>query len=103
MATLYITQFKSVGILPGREMQAAMVPPLAEQAMSFTVTTASNAFNVDAGLIRLHTDADCYIEFGTAPTATTSNGIKMIAGQTEYFSLKKPVDGLKVAAYDGTS
>ena len=104
MANLYIAEFGNTGKTSLRATQAPEVPPLAQQVVSFTASTAcTNAFNTKTHLVRLNVDADCFIEFGVSPTATTSSCIRMIADQTEYFAIRPEVGTMKVAAYDGTS
>ena len=68
-------------------MQIALQPPIAEQTVSMSGTHAeSSAFNVKTDFVRLHTDAICSVEFGTAPVATTAK-MRMAANQTEYFGV----------------
>lgn len=85
MAVLYITEYAEMQIGPaGRSGQMPMDPPLAEQTVAIGgSSTASAAFNAATRFVRLHTDAICSIEFGTAPTATATTG-RMAANQTEY-------------------
>jgi hypothetical protein len=100
MAKLYITEFAGTAYQPGNATQAPLVPPIAEQAVTFTTTTASAAFNNATRLVRLVADAACRIEWGTAPTADANNML-MAANAPEFFVLQGT--GLKVAVYDGTS
>jgi hypothetical protein len=98
MAKLYVTEYSLAGQdQRGRSAQVAHEPPVTTSVVTFTGTAAaSSAFNAATALVRIHTDADCHVAFGTNPTATTSSR-KMVAGQTEYFGV--PVDGtLKVSA-----
>lgn len=85
MAILYITEY--AGLMPspvGGQGQIPMEPPLAEQTVAISGASASSAaFNVQTRMVRLHTDAICSIEFGTAPTATTTTQ-RLAANQTEY-------------------
>lgn len=85
MAVLYITEY--AGLMPspvGGQGQVPMEPPLAEQTVAIGGSTAaSNAFNSQTRLIRLHTNSICSVEVGTAPTASTTTG-RMAANQTEY-------------------
>lgn len=98
MGNLYITEFTNTGAdSTGRQVQAAAQPPVAEQKVTTSGTSAqSSAFNTATTLVRLHTDTDIYVLFGTDPTSTTSK-MKMVAGQTEYFTVPRGVT-LKVAA-----
>ena len=85
MATVYITEY--AGLMPspvGGQGQIPLEPPLAEQTVSIGgSSTASNAFNAQTRLIRIHTDAICSIEIGATPTATATTG-RLAANQTEY-------------------
>lgn len=85
MAVLYITEYAEMQIGPaGRGGQMPLEPPLAEQTVAIGVgSVASSAFNAATRFVRLHTDAICSVEFGTAPTATASKA-RMAANQTEY-------------------
>lgn len=93
MAVLYITEFAQLAPQPvGQTGQVAMQPPLAEQTVSLSSTSAaSNAFNSQTRFVRLHTDTICAVEFGTSPTAVGSGGgsptARMAANQTEYFGV----------------
>ncbi|MDE1830240.1 MAG: hypothetical protein KGI25_07955 [Thaumarchaeota archaeon] len=88
MAVLYITEF--VGM--GGDRNAHMIPvtqqpPIAEQTVSIGASSLqSSAFNNSTGIVRLHTDAICSVEFGTNPTATATKA-RMAANQTEYFTV----------------
>lgn len=84
MAVLYITEYAELPVGPaGRVGQMPMEPPLAEQTVAIGAAAASAAFNASTRFVRIHCDAICSVEFGTAPTATTSTG-RMAANQTEY-------------------
>jgi len=94
MAKLYVTEFAESDINSAKE------PPLAEQTLAVTGTSAacSNAFNGRTRLVRIHTDAIVSIAFGKTPTATTDSR-RMAINSTEYFSVES---GLKVAAITNT-
>lgn len=95
MANLYITEFQASGNAEsGAQLQVGMQPAVAMQRLSFTGSTSSATFDPRTRFIRLHTDADCHVVFGTDPTATT-NHMPMLAGSTEYFGAITP--GLKLA------
>lgn len=100
MATLYVTEFDGISVPLGGVAQVCNQPPIAEQTVSFSSSTASSAFNAATRIVRIHTDSICSIAFGTSPTATTSK-MRMVAGQTEYFAV--PVNqSYKVAAITNT-
>jgi hypothetical protein len=100
MAKLYITEFSGVGYEPGAATQAPKIPPIAEQAVTFTTSTQSAAFNASTTMVRLIADAACRIEWGTNPSADANN-MMMAANAAEFFVLQGT--GLKLAVYDGTS
>lgn len=93
MATLYVTEFASLASA-GSYAQAAQTPPLAAYTLAIAAgSAASPAFNAKTKIVRLHTDANCSIKFGAAPTAVPGE-TRMAAGTTEYFGVVK---GQKVA------
>jgi|SRR5271166_972738 len=87
MAVLYVAEFALMGQAPNSVPAMGMQPVITEQVVSIGgSSTPSLAFNAKTRFVRLHTDAICSIEFGTAPTATTSMA-RMAANQTEYFAV----------------
>jgi len=93
MANLYVREYVSPrndnAVLP-----APTEPAQADQKVAFTTSTASAAFGVKTKYVRLIADADCHIQFGESPTATTSSAL-MKANTVEYFCVHP---GYKVAA-----
>lgn len=89
---LQITEFAEDNIANARTYPLAVVPPLAEQSLSMSSTSA--AFQTDTRLVRLCADESCRVAFGTAPTAGVTS-LKMQAGQVEYFGLPR-VSGYKI-------
>lgn len=85
MAKMWITESVDPRGAHGLSGVIAM-PPLAEQTVTFTTSTQSNAFNTATRLVRVQSDADCHVAVGADPTATTS-GVPMTAGQAEYFAV----------------
>lgn len=87
MATLYISEFTEPSIIQGGLNPVVKQPFVAEQTVAIGgSSTPSNAFNAKTGIVRIHTDAICSIEFGTAPVAEATNA-RMAAGTTEYFEV----------------
>ena len=78
---------------------AQVMRTAATQAVTYTSSTASAAFNEATRLIRVIADADVYLAFGAAPVAT-ANSIRVTADTVEYFEVNA---GDKVACYDGSS
>ena len=58
-------------------------------------STPSAAFSARTSLLRVHTDANCRLEWGTAPVADATSD-RMSAGSTEYFWVL-PGSSFKVA------
>ena len=102
MATLNITEFmhpdqddsKSGVIL-------AVLPVVTSDTVTFTTSTQSSAFDDTTSCVRIVASADCYVAFGTNPTATTDS-VYLPAGVVEYFFVPKG-QSYKIAAYDGAS
>lgn len=97
MPTLYISEFTQEAIdAMGREVPVAKAPPVANQAITISGSSAQSAtLNASTTLVRLHTDANCSVLFGTNPTATTSSP-RLATNQTEYFGVQAN-SGLKIA------
>lgn len=75
MAKLWITELKnlaapSVGTAP----QVAMHPPVAEQTVTFSGTSAQSAATAtDTTYVRICSDVVCHYAVGSNPTATTDS------------------------------
>jgi hypothetical protein len=104
MAILYVTEFQNTmpnTLAPG-QAALAIVPPLAEQTVAQSASSAqSAAFNQLTKFVRLHTDAICSVEFGTNPTAVANTQARMAANQTEYFGVPQGAS-FKVAVVTST-
>ena len=102
MATLYITEFSAQARdAAGYVMPIAAEPPAANQTVAIGgASVQSSAFNALTGMVRIHTDAICSIEFGTNPTATATTR-RLAANQTEYFGVPKGAS-YKVAVITNT-
>lgn len=104
MATLLILELETLPVDGGELAPVASLPPVTSQAVTYTTSTASAAFNERTRYIRVQpVGADAYIESAAPdfePTATTSSAIKLADGEWEYFSVRP---GMKIAAYDGVS
>jgi hypothetical protein len=88
MAFLYITEFDTLGRDNNNNAaMAAVVPPLAEQAIAITGTSAqSAAMQTGTKIVRLMSDVVCSVKFGTNPTATTGT-MRLAADSAEYFAV----------------
>ncbi len=92
-AYMYLTEYPSIGYgqVGGLIAQVPQEPPLAEQAIAISSTSAqSAAFNAQTTLVRIHIDGSgpAGVTFGTNPTATVESGGagsgRFAANQTEY-------------------
>lgn len=100
MATLWITEYNSVGLgTPGYAAPIAMEPAVTDQTVTFTSATSSAAFNAKTNFVRLYASTDCHVLFGAAPTATAAK--QKLASGVEYW--RAVVPGQKVSVYDGST
>jgi len=99
VAKIFITELKDMAPSDsGAGLQIARMPPIAEQAVTITGTSAqSAALNAQTKFVRITSDGVAQIAFGANPTATT-NSLRMGAGTVEYFGV---VGGSKIAAILG--
>jgi len=100
MANLHVTEFASLQTAVGtghaeESAQIPKMPPLAEQVVAIGATSAActNGFNAATKFVCLTPKADCHIQIGAAPTATTSL-LPLTSGQAYYFGV---TPGHKVA------
>jgi len=100
MAKLYISEYAKLATdYNGQPVPVAKEPAAAVQVVTFTTATASAAFNSRTEMVRLLSDTDCHLAFGSAPVATTSYAL--YKADTEYWV--GVAAGDKVSAYDGVS
>lgn len=97
MATLYITEFFGCGSNErGGLNPIAMTPSAADQAIAIAGASAQSALlNAATSMVRLTTDANCSVKFGTNPIAAVTT-MRLAAGSVEYFGVT-PGSMLKVA------
>lgn len=89
MAKLWVTEFTRYLSTAAGGVPAAWEPRAANQVVDYSGgETDSAAFDAETILVRIHTDADCHVEFGAAPTASSSTR-RLVAGQTEYFAVPR--------------
>ena len=98
MAVLYITEFDKLSNDTRSPVPVAGKPIATQTVTIGGASAASAAFNAATRFVRLHTDAICSIEFGTAPVAEATNE-RMSADQTEYRGVTA---GEKVAVITNT-
>src|SRR6185503_15446290 len=95
MAKLYISEFQFMGANGYDGASMARQPPLVNQVVDFTAgVAASAAFSASTTFVRVWSDAQCCVKYGTAPTATV-NDMPMAASQPEYCGV---TPGQKVSA-----
>jgi hypothetical protein len=97
MATLYITEFRGIGVDgTNHTVQIAQQPPEAEQTLAIGGASAQSAqLNDRTTMVRVHCDVICSIAVGANPTASAANA-RMLSGQTEYFAVPRQ-SGFKIA------
>lgn len=92
-ATMYVTEYVGLAIvqIAGANAQVPQEPPLAEQAIAISATSAqSAALNAATTLVRIHIDGagPAAVKIGLNPTATVASGGvgsgRFAANQTEY-------------------
>ena len=100
MATLHIQEYrKLITDIDGRVVMAGEEPAVASQAVTYSTSAQSAAFNAATRFIRVWPTTRCHLEFEDSPTATASS-MRVSPTAGEYFGVR-PTG--KVAAYDGTS
>ena len=96
MARISIREYEHISAVTRGIVPVGEEPAVASQTFTITgATQSSSAFNIRTRFVRIHTDVNCSLEFGTAPTATAGS-CDMVAGQTEYFGVVNATS-LKVA------
>lgn len=90
MAKLYVTELWGQGSdNAGRTSASPRMPALAEQVIPFAASAvSSDPFNKNTKLVRVHTDGVCSVVVGEVGVEATTNNMRMLAGQTEYFSVQ---------------
>ena len=89
MALLYIQEYGSISRQGDRKtMPVGQEPAEASQIKDFTSgETDSDAFGVGTHLVRLESDTDCHLKFGSGTQTATTKHMKMKADQPEYFGV----------------
>lgn len=99
MSTLYITEHADQLVLVGRAVGVPREPPVAEQTVTISGTSAqSAAFNAKTKYIRIISDVVCSRLVGANPTATSSN-TRMSADAYEFIAVNA---GDKIAVITNT-
>lgn len=103
MATLWISEYSELAVdALGRVMQLGKEPAVAEQAVTYSTTAQSTAFNSRTRFIFVKGSTTAHISFGVSPVATASS--KKISTEGAWFGVTggQPT-GIKLAVYDGSS
>lgn len=101
MAVCSVTEFAAPIVAFGIE-RPVVQPPLVEQsAITIGAAVQSSAFDASTQIVRLAVEAQCYVSFGTDPTAD-ANSIMLPAGAVEYFGIPKG-QSYKVSVHDGVT
>ena len=75
--------------------QAVKEPAIDTQAIPFSTVASSVAFNDSTRIVRVASDTQCYIKFGSNPTAVTADSMLIPAFGVEYFGVN-PGDKISV-------
>lgn len=106
MATAHISEYKDlVKDATGKYVPVASEPAIATQAVTFTTSAQSAAFNTATKFIRVVCSEKAHFLVGANPTATVSHPY-MAADSPEYFGVLYHVASgfqYKIAFYDGSS
>lgn len=103
MAKLHVTEYKHPRQSDANDgIILAVEPAVTKQAITFTTSTASSAFNAETSCVRLCSDTDCYINFGTGSPTADADDEFLAAGVVEYKFVPLGQSYI-VAVYDGTS
>lgn len=88
MATLYITEYSSIGNSQNGPAQTAVGKFIATQTVALSGSTArSAALSAQTKIVRLHTDAICSFKFGGSTVTAATTDPRMAADNTEYFGV----------------
>ena len=85
---LFITEFSTSGSNErGGLSPVAMAPSLVNQTVAIGgASVQSAALNAACTMVRLTTDVNCSVQFGTNPTASATT-MRIAAGSAEYFGV----------------
>jgi len=96
MARLSIREYEHISAVSRGIVPVGEEPAVANQTLTIGGgSLPSNAFNIKTRFVRIHTDVNCSLDWGTAPVAVAGS-CDMVAGQTEYFGVVNATN-MKVA------
>jgi hypothetical protein len=104
MAKLFITEYASLATdAAGHVMAVAAEPKVTSQALTYTTTATSSAFNANTRYVYLQTDGTkAHIRFGTNPGSAVAADPVIVADDGRFFGVPAG-HSFKVSAYDGSS
>ena len=100
MGTVYIQEYEQMGRDPsGSLVPVGKEPAIAKQTITTDAVSSAQSAQLQpsTAFVRIVASADCHLEFGIDPTATTAS-MAIEGSQAEYFGVRK---GLKIAAIEG--
>lgn len=87
MPRLSIREYQHISAVARGIVPVGEEPAVASQSLTISGAPAiSAAFDVKTKFVRIHTDVNCSLDWGTAP-APVAGSCDMVAGQTEYFGV----------------
>jgi len=96
MARISIREYEHISAVSRGIVPVGEEPAIANQTFTISGASAASAtFNTRTRFVRIHTDINCSLDWGTAPVAVAGM-CDMVAGQTEYFGVVN-ASNIKVA------
>lgn len=96
MPRLSIREYEHISAVTRGIVPVGEEPAVANQTLTIAGASApSAAFNIRTRFVRIHTDVNCSLDWGTSPVAIAGL-CDMVAGQTEYFGIVNATN-MKVA------
>lgn len=84
MATLWISEFSGMPVVSGTRIQAPSMPPIAEQAVTFSGATDAAPFTSTTRFVRVFSSSAAHVNLAGA--ATTSK-MPLAANAAEYLAV----------------
>lgn len=98
MSTVSVTQFSAVGSVSNGSLMCPQAPFIATEDISASTTSAqSAAFDSQTRFVRIMSDANVRVRFGSNPTATATD-MPIRANSPEFVAV---VSGDKIAVIEG--
>ena len=98
MASLYVTEFSDT-LLSLKGTQVAMCPAIATTLLSpSSQSSATTAVSSYTRIVRVVGDGNTFINISSSPTAASTGGWLLPAGQTEYYEVRGGIDKVAVVS-----